>query len=121
MSNRRAFLLVIGEHDKGFGEPFSLRTLSGRRLRAITSTLEVGVSFANMATPKRTVPTRQRIMALQREARGAVAVVFLGRRVEQALRAYIPRGRYLPHPAARRRADAVALRDGLVALAQSHT
>ena len=118
MSSGPTFLLVIGEHDKGFGEPFSAGTVSGRRLRAITGTLEIAVAFANMATPERTSPTKRRILALQRQARRAAAVVFLGRRVEQALREHIPHGRYLPHPAARRRVDAVALREGLVALAQ---
>ena len=117
MADGSTFLLVIGEHDKGFGEPFSRRTVSGRRLRAITDTLVVAVTFANMATPRRTAPTRQRILALQRQAKRAAAVVFLGRRVEQALRPHIPNGRYLPHPAARRRIDAIALRTGLTDLA----
>lgn len=112
------YLLVIGEHDKGFGEPFSPQTLSGRRLRAITATLDVTVTFANMATPQRTNPTKRRILTLQRQAQQAAAVVFLGRRVEHALRPHIPHGRYLPHPAARRRVDAVMLRNGLRDLAQ---
>jgi hypothetical protein len=118
MANGSTFLLVIGEHDKGLGEPFSLRTVSGRRLRAITATLGVTVAFANMATPRRTTPTKQRIVALQRQAERAAAVIFLGRRVEQALRPHIPSGRYLPHPAARRRIDAVTLRNGLTDLAR---
>jgi len=119
MANSARYLLVIGEHDKGFGEPFAAVTVSGRRLRAITARLDVPVTFANMATPERIVPTKQRIRSLQKQAQAAAAVVFLGRRVEQALRAHIPHGQYLPHPAARRRVDTVALREGLITLAQS--
>jgi len=118
MARGAGYLLVIGEHDKGLGEPFPDTTLSGRRLRAITATLDVPVTITNMATPQRTTPTKQRIRALQRQAKAATAVVFLGRRVEQALRDHIPHGRYLPHPAARRRADALALREGLTTLAR---
>ena len=119
MANGGRFLLIIGEHDKGHGEPFSPVTISGRRLRAITAMLDVPVTFANMATPERIIPTKHRIRSLQRQAHDAAAVIFLGRRVEQALRAHIPHGRYLPHPAARRRIDAVALREGLIGLARS--
>ena len=118
MDNGSGYLLVIGEHDKGFGEPFSPRTVSGRRLRAITATLDVAVTYANMATPQHAVPTKRRILTLQQQAQHAAAVVFLGRRVEQALRQHIPHGQYLPHPAARRRVDAIMLRDGLTSLAR---
>jgi hypothetical protein len=111
------FLLLIGEHDKGHGVPFSLATVSGRRLRTMTAALEIAVEFSNMGTPRRTMPTARRIAYLCRRASAACAVVFLGRRVERELRPYIPQGCYLPHPAARRTADLALLRDGLQRLA----
>jgi hypothetical protein len=111
------FLLLIGEHDKGHGVPFAAATLSGRRLRTLTASLEIAVEFSNMGTPYRPTPTPRRIAYLRRRASTAHAVVFLGRRVERELRPHIPEGCYLPHPAARRASDLILLSDGLQRLA----
>jgi len=39
MTEHRTKILLIGEHDKGLGEPFSTGTVSGRSLRAILDEL----------------------------------------------------------------------------------
>lgn len=116
-SQTPAFLLLIGEHDKGLGEPFSQRTISGRRLHAIISELGIRVELANMGTPQREEPSAPQLRYLRLRAAQAAAVVFLGRRVERELKAQISQGTYLPHPASRRRSDLLTLRTGLLKLA----
>lgn len=111
------YILAIGEHDKGLGEPFPTSTVAGRRLRAITADLPVPVVLTNMMDWRAAGPSRRDLRRLSAHAARAYAVVFLGRRVEASLACALPRGIYLPHPAARSTKALSRLRHGLSLLA----
>jgi hypothetical protein len=106
-------VLLIGEHDKGIGQPFSPMTISGRRLRGLIDQLSLPAVLINMMRPDQTRPSRKQIDLLVRKQRRSGATVFLGRKVERELRDHIPQGVYLPHPASRARAHREHLKRGL--------
>ena len=114
----RIRVLLVGEHDKGLGEPFPASTTSGRRLRAILSQVPVDYGFANMMAATSTEPTRRDARRLARTAGDYDRVVLLGRRVQSALGAIFPQAVGLPHPASRRKIDLAHLNEGLAALAR---
>lgn len=109
-------MLLIGEHDKGTGEPFSLTTMSGRRIRGLIEQLELPTELTNMMRPGQNRPSKRQIGQLLRKHKAFVVTVFLGRKVEKELREHIPYGVYLPHPAARARTHREQLRRGLMQL-----
>ena len=106
-------VLLIGEHDKGHGTPFSRLTLSGRRIRGLLAQFQLPAVLMNMMRPGQERPSKRQINVLVRRHRRVVATVFLGRRVEKELREFIPIGIYLPHPAARAIAHRAKLEAGL--------
>lgn len=112
----RPRLLLVGEHDKGLGEPFAPSTMSGKRLRAMLGQLPVDYTFANMMSASSASPSRRDARRLERAAAGCEVVVLLGRRVQAAVSAILPQGVALPHPASRRPVDLANLHQGLNAL-----
>lgn len=103
-------ILILGEHDKGHGEPFSLKTVSGKRLRAMVSEFlphaQLGnvFDYMNGRTQERDLhaayPERYVVVAV-----GKIASAECARQgIEH---------RYLPHPAVRTKALLGQLREGL--------
>jgi hypothetical protein len=117
---RGKLLLLIGGYPKGFPEPFSPQTLSGRRLRKIVSDLGLDSRVEYYDLWRRE----------SEEYKGVIPV--LTREyllMVSAFKILIPLGRYttkklieagfesylqpLPHPASRRKEDLVSLKNGL--------
>lgn len=113
----RPRVLLVGEHDKGLGEPFPPFTISGRRLRTMLSGVPVDYTFANMMSASAESPSRRDARRLSRAAARHDSVVLLGRRVQAAVADILPNAIRLPHPASRRRMDLAMLHAGLLALA----
>ena len=105
-------LVLIGGNPKGFLEPFDQTTLSGKRLRKLIATLDLDCRLCDMTRNKNDVPSSQEIAKLKQELQG-YKIVFLGRFVERRLRKHFPQGKYLPHPASRRKSDLQRLQEGL--------
>ena len=112
-----ARVLLIGEHDKGLGQPFPPSTVSGKRLRKILSELPLDYTFENMMSASSAAPSQQDARRLERAAAKCHVVVLLGRRVQAAVSAILPHAIALPHPASRRAVDRASLHRGLSALA----
>jgi len=111
-------ILLVGEHDKGFGEPFAPSTVSGKRLRKILTTLPINWSLTNMMTPSSKEPNRRDISRLKRLAKHNDKVVLLGHKVQSLVLPILPQGIKLPHPASRRKIDLITLHEGLVQLSK---
>jgi len=109
-------VLLIGEHDKGLGEPFPISTLSGRRLRSIIAKYCVSATIVNMMDSNSSAPDEKDLERLAGYLDSHQTVIMLGRTVERQLRRYFPDALYLPHPAARRAIDRAALEEGLAFL-----
>src|SRR5664279_763887 len=101
----RVRVLLVGEHDKGLGEPFPQSTTSGKRLRAILGRIPVDYTLINMMSATSEAPSRRDARRLERVAVRHDAVVLLGRRVQAALASILPHAVGLPHPASRRKVD----------------
>lgn len=106
-------VLLIGEHDKGLGEPFPEKTKSGNRLRTLIRQYRVSATIVNMMDCSAKKPKLSDLKRLCRHKKNHQATVFLGRRVERELKLHFPDGIYLPHPAARRGVDHIALEEGI--------
>lgn len=110
-------VVLIGGNPKGYLQPFSWGTLSGRRLRNIIAEVGLDCEIIDMTQNRTDLPTAQEKEQLKRRFNnGHTIVVFLGRFVEKQLRGVLPHGFYLPHPASRRRADLEKLKQELAML-----
>lgn len=110
-------VLLIGEHDKGTGQPFDPSTLSGRRLRGLVNFIGLDPVYANMHACDAAAPEASDIARLLEVAANCGAVVLLGKRVEAAIGQHFPGAHRLPHPASRTPEAQMALGAGLQALA----
>lgn len=114
-------VLLIGEHDKGLGEPFSEKTVSGRRLRSIIRCYGISATIVNMMKCTDKAPKQSDIRRITRHVNDHQSIIFLGRKVERELQSYFPEGHYLPHPASRRTVDQITLERGLAQYAEITT
>lgn len=118
--------LLVGGYPKGYLAPFSVMTISGRRIRKMVAEVGLDAKYLDLWEDE----AGERKGELQYEAVYAIEqanlfdhrlVVALGKKVQQTI---APMKCYigildLPHPAARRTSDLNALRDGLLTVAQS--
>jgi len=111
-------IVLIGGNPKGFKIPFHPDTLSGNRLRNIISKTGLDCEIIDMTNNVNDSPTKEEIEYLKKHYENH-KVVFLGRFVERALRDVFPNGKYLPHPASRRKSDLIHLEEGLRRLCHS--
>lgn len=105
-----AGILILGEHDKGFGEPFSLKTVSGRRLRTMVAELNLDVQFGNVFDYCDGRTSARDLRAAYSKCHIVVAV---GKVASAECARQGIEHRYLPHPAVRTKAMLDQLRDGL--------
>lgn len=118
-----AEILFIGEHPKGHEVAFDPSTLSGKRLRTMVAEAGIKSEYMNLwesaeeqAGGKIRSGVTDKIIDHQTLGGRCVA---LGKRVHNALLEYQFQGiQCLPHPAARRKEDIEALRDGIRTLSK---
>lgn len=108
-----ADILILGEHDKGHGEPFSRKTVSGRRLRQLVADLSLDVDLGNVFEY---VNSECRERDLRAACRGYAIVVTVGRVASAECTRQGVEHTYLPHPAVRSAKQLAALRSGLEAV-----
>ena len=121
--------LLVGGHPKGYPEPFSPNTMSGRRLRKIVPNLEIDVEYFDLWENEEQeqigyvlTSAINKLIAAHSDGR---VIVALGHRVYNTLvqcplLANIPIV-YLPHPAARNITHLQRLRNGLADIAKRKT
>ena len=125
MSKPKMMILLLGGQPKGYDEPFSKATLSGKRLHALADALPFDfVHYADLwldhlEENKGAIWPQTEEFLKGMQSKGFV-IVALGGRVQKALRKnttihFVA----LPHPAARRKTDLQRLREGLTILAGS--
>lgn len=108
-----AAILILGEHDKGHGEPFSLKTVSGRRLRTMTADLCLDADLGNVFEFTDGHVVERDLKAICRPY-SIVAVV--GRVAQAECERQGIKHVALPHPAVRSTKQLTQLRNGLAEL-----
>ena len=103
-------ILILGEHDKGFGEPFSLKTLSGKRLRAALSEFGVDAKLGNVFDYDHGTVTERNLRVA---CAGCQVVIALGKVAAAECERQQIDYQYLPHPAVRSTLLLGKLRTGL--------
>lgn len=107
-------IILLGEHDKGLGIPFSESTVSGRRLRKIINPIPLQCHLGNVFKVTGE-PIDLNYIYHQYDI-----VVALGRKAEaECIRQGVNRYaklKYLPHPATRNSKGLKILKDGLMKL-----
>ncbi len=105
-------ILILGEHDKGLGIPFSPDTVSGRRLRKIIDGIGLSCRIENVFLNGRVERNLKYIC-------GPFGVIIaLGRIAEAECRRQGVAVKYLPHPAARSSKQLKKLEEGLKSLVE---
>lgn len=103
-------VIILGEHDKGLGIPFSLTTTSGKRLRTMLSEIGGPYRLDNVFLYHNGKSMQRNLRALCCEY---ITIVVLGRIAEAECQRQGVRAIYLPHPAARNAIQVRTLRNGL--------
>lgn len=106
-------VLILGEHDKGLGEPFSIKTVSGRRLRAFLTECGLRAELGNVYDFQDNRCVQRDLVAV---CAGFTSVVAVGRVAEEECRRQGISASYLPHPAVRSTKQLANLRAGLAQL-----
>lgn len=113
-----AAILILGEHDKGLGEPFSSRTVSGRRLRGLIAELRLNADLGNVFDYRDgALGTRDLTAACSPYS----TVIAVGRTASGECTRQGIRHVYLPHPAVRSKTQLNRLRAGLAQLNKERT
>lgn len=103
-------IILVGEHDKGYGEPFSVKTISGRRLRKMISEIGLVCDLNNVflwENGKKEIRDLKLILSNKK-------VIALGIVAQKECKRQGIESTYLPHPASRCRTLQNKLRQGLI-------